>query len=106
MPRFIFTAEFDSAEELAEWLSFRKDHGDLSPSVTQTLKVAPVVEPVEGEITEHQLRLLVSQRIEEGHRDSILKKIKSYGAQNVSALKQENYKPFWDYLVALQSDAK
>lgn len=102
MARFIITAEFDSLEEMGKWLNFQIGHEDLSPRTTQTLEVKPVVEPSLEEITEQKLRTFISQRIEEGHREAIVKKVRELGAENVSSLAQQNYKAMWDFLVGLK----
>lgn len=103
MPRFIVTAEFDSLEEMNEWLNFRKETKDLSATPIQTMEIKEHKELTGKEITEEKIRSFISQRIGEGHRAAISAELKKLGADSVSSVKPDDYQTLWDFLLGLKT---
>lgn len=59
-----------------------------------------VKEEKESSISLTDIRTNMSQKIED-HRDAIAKKMKGYGAKNITTLQPENYEDFNDFILSL-----
>ena len=65
---------------------------------TKKVEESPKAKSTKIDIME--IRRIMKDLVQE-HRDSIKEKLNSFGAKNVSTLKEENYQEFYDYLKSL-----